>query len=95
MTEIPEKQDLPEDDELASEATQDAPASEDALRTMMQQYFIDWASYVVKDRAIPDVDDGLKPVQRRILFTLSQMDDGRFHKVTMVQGQTMKYHPHG
>ena len=95
MTEIPEKQDLPEDDELAADVTQDAPSSEDALRTMMQQYFIDWASYVVKDRAIPDVDDGLKPVQRRILFTLSQMDDGRFHKVTMVQGQTMKYHPHG
>ncbi len=95
MTEIPEKQDLPEDDELAADVTQDAPSSEDALRTMMQQYFIDWASYVVKDRAIPDVDDGLKPVQRRILFTLLQMDDGRFHKVTMVQGQTMKYHPHG
>ena len=95
MTEIPEKQDLPEDDELAADVTQDAPSSEDALRTMMQQYFIDWASYVVKDRAIPDVDDGLKPVQRRILFTLSQMDDGRFHKVTMVQGQTMKYHPQG
>ncbi|MBR4124587.1 MAG: DNA topoisomerase IV subunit A [Victivallales bacterium] len=95
MAEIPENQDLPEDDELVAEAAQDAPAEDDALRSMMQQYFIDWASYVVKDRAIPDVDDGLKPVQRRILYTLSTMDDGRFHKVTEVQGQTMKFHPHG
>lgn len=97
MPEPPQNQDLPENDELlaAEEAQESAPVEDEVLRTMMQQYFLDWASYVVKDRAIPDVDDGLKPVQRRILYTLSQMDDGRFHKVTEVQGQTMKYHPHG
>lgn len=95
MTEIPENQNLSEEDELTADEPQNAPVGEDALRSMMQQYFLDWASYVVKDRAIPDVDDGLKPVQRRILYTLSTMDDGRFHKVTEVQGQTMKYHPHG
>ncbi|MBR6470272.1 MAG: DNA topoisomerase IV subunit A [Victivallales bacterium] len=93
MAEVPENPNSAE--ELDDLQSQNAPVGEDALRAMMQQYFIDWASYVVKDRAIPDVDDGLKPVQRRILYTLSTMDDGRFHKVTEVQGQTMKYHPHG
>ncbi len=67
----------------------------DALRELMQQYFLEYASYCIKDRAIPDVDDGLKPVQRRILHTLSTIDDGRFHKVAGVMGETMKYHPHG
>ena len=82
MTEIPENQAPIAEAEDASDEidVSSAPVGDDPLRTMMQQYFIDWASYVVKDRAIPDVDDGLKPVQRRILFTLSQMDDGRFHK---------------
>ncbi|MBN2449317.1 MAG: DNA topoisomerase IV subunit A, partial [Lentisphaeria bacterium] len=56
---------------------------------------MEYASYVIKDRAIPDVDDGLKPVQRRILHSLHVMDDGRFHKVANVIGHTMQYHPHG
>jgi topoisomerase-4 subunit A len=57
--------------------------------------FLEYASYVIKDRAIPDIDDGFKPVQRRILHTLLEMDDGKFHKVANVVGAAMKYHPHG
>jgi len=57
--------------------------------------YLHYASYVIKDRAIPDIEDGLKPVQRRILHTLFEMDDGKFHKVANVVGACMKYHPHG
>ncbi|MBA3850717.1 MAG: DNA topoisomerase, partial [Opitutus sp.] len=58
-------------------------------------WFLDYASYVILDRAVPHLDDGLKPVQRRVLHTLWDMDDGRFHKVANVVGATMKLHPHG
>ena len=81
------------DDESASDAVDSSPNQR--LREMMDRNFIEYASYVIKDRAIPDVDDGLKPVQRRILWTLFQMDNGTFHKVANVVGATMKYHPHG
>ncbi len=57
--------------------------------------FLEYASYVIKDRAIPHISDGLKPVQRRILHSLREMDDGKFNKVANVVGNTMKYHPHG
>ena len=65
------------------------------LNKMMTYNFMEFASYVIKDRAIPDIDDGLKPVQRRILHTLKKVDDGKYHKVANVVGETMKYHPHG
>jgi len=65
------------------------------LDELMRQNFIDYASYSILDRAIPDIRDGLKPVQRRILHTLASMNDGRFHKVANVIGETMKLHPHG
>ena len=65
------------------------------LESLMQKHFLEYSSYVVLDRAIPDVRDGLKPVQRRILHTLFKMNDGRFHKVANVIGETMKLHPHG
>ncbi len=65
------------------------------VRSIYNKNFIEYASYVIKDRAIPDVKDGLKPVQRRILHTLFQVDDGKFHKVANVVGSCMKYHPHG
>lgn len=58
-------------------------------------WFLEYASYVILDRAVPHLDDGLKPVQRRVLHTLWEMDDGRFHKVANVVGATMRYHPHG
>lgn len=57
--------------------------------------YLEYSSYVIKERAIPHLDDGLKPVQRRILHTLHELDDERFHKVANVVGQCMKYHPHG
>ncbi len=65
------------------------------LRKLMDKNYIEYASYVIKDRAIPDVDDGLKPVQRRILWSLFRIDDGKFHKVANVIGHTMQFHPHG
>ncbi len=66
-----------------------------SLSDLMRQNFLEYASYVIVDRAIPEVQDGLKPVQRRILYTLRQMHDGKFHKVANVVGETMKLHPHG
>lgn len=65
------------------------------IKLMMQDHYLQYASYVILDRAIPNVIDGLKPVQRRILHTLWEMDDGKLHKVANVAGQTMAYHPHG
>jgi len=65
------------------------------LEKIMGQNFIEYASYVIKDRAIPEINDGLKPVQRRILHSLQKMDDGRFNKVANVVGHCMQYHPHG
>ncbi|MDF9828589.1 topoisomerase-4 subunit A [Ereboglobus sp. PH5-10] len=66
--------------------------------TLVRHYnswFLDYASYVILDRAVPHIDDGLKPVQRRILHTLHEMDDGRFNKVANVVGAAMRFHPHG
>jgi topoisomerase-4 subunit A len=65
------------------------------LHKLFDENFIEYTSYVIKERAIPDIHDGLKPVQRRILQTLYNMDDGRFQKVANVVGDTMKLHPHG
>jgi topoisomerase-4 subunit A len=62
---------------------------------MYQNWFLDYASYVILERAVPHINDGLKPVQRRILHSLKEMDDGRYNKVANVIGNTMKYHPHG
>ena len=81
----------------------DAPVATDAPRNPedaplakhYKSWFLEYASYVILDRAVPHIDDGLKPVQRRILHTLWDMDDGRFHKVANVTGQTMALHPHG
>ncbi len=65
------------------------------VKKLFDDNFLFYASYVIKDRAIPDLDDGLKPVQRRILHTLFEADDGKFHKVANIVGSCMKYHPHG
>ena len=65
------------------------------VKNLFDKNFIEYASYVIRDRAIPDLEDGLKPVQRRIMHTLFKIDDGRFHKVAGVVGECMKYHPHG
>ena len=66
-----------------------------AVAGMYENWFLEYASYVILERAVPAVGDGLKPVQRRILHALKEMDDGRFNKVANVIGQTMQYHPHG
>lgn len=76
----------------------DAPAADagpSPLRRLMDGNFLQYASYVICDRAVPHLDDGLKPVQRRILWALHEKDDGRFIKVANVVGHTMQYHPHG
>lgn len=65
------------------------------MKELMEENFLRYASYVILERAIPRIDDGLKPVQRRILHTLFRMDDGKLHKVANVAGQTMAFHPHG
>jgi topoisomerase-4 subunit A len=62
---------------------------------MYKNWFLDYASYVILERSVPLIEDGLKPVQRRILHALKELDDGRYHKVANVIGHTMKYHPHG
>jgi topoisomerase IV subunit A len=65
------------------------------INEMYQSWFLDYASYVILERAVPAVEDGLKPVQRRILHAMKEMDDGRFNKVANIIGQSMQYHPHG
>ena len=67
----------------------------DDLKSQMKDHFIQYASYVILDRAIPNVVDGLKPVQRRILETLCRQNDEKLHKVANIVGQTMQLHPHG
>ena len=65
------------------------------LQGMYQSWFLEYASYVILERAVPHIDDGLKPVQRRILHSMKTLDDGRFNKVANIVGNTMQYHPHG
>lgn len=65
------------------------------VQSMFENWFLDYASYTILDRALPDVLDGLKPVQRRILHSMNELEDGRYNKVANIVGNTMKYHPHG
>ncbi|MFA6928957.1 MAG: DNA topoisomerase IV subunit A [Lentisphaeria bacterium] len=95
MTSTPENNNLPAPNEKEQPAPAPIPVVEDSLHALVSKHFIEYASYVIKERAIPDVDDGLKPVQRRILHALSTLDDGRFNKVANIVGNTMQYHPHG
>jgi topoisomerase-4 subunit A len=78
-----------------SEQTEGELQNQIAVAGMYENWFLEYASYVILERAVPAVGDGLKPVQRRILHALKEMDDGRFNKVANVIGQTMQYHPHG
>src|SRR6478735_2992420 len=73
----------------------DAVVHSIAIDGMYQHWFLDYASYVILERAVPRIEDGFKPVQRRIMHSLKEMDDGRFNKVANVIGNTMQYHPHG
>ena len=79
------------EDLVQQPATSEAPL----LPHMYQNWFLDYASYVILERAVPHLGDGLKPVQRRILHTMKRMDDGRYNKVANIVGEAMKFHPHG
>jgi topoisomerase-4 subunit A len=70
-------------------------SQERVVKGMYEDWFLDYASYVILERAVPSIVDGLKPVQRRILHSMKEMDDGRYHKVANIIGNTMQYHPHG
>ena len=80
---------------LNSLENNDLPKDISHINGMYKNWFLDYASYVILERSVPLIEDGLKPVQRRILHSLKDLDDGRFHKVANVVGHTMKYHPHG
>jgi len=69
--------------------------NETGVQGQYKNWFLDYASYVILERAVPAIEDGLKPVQRRILHAMKEMDDGRFNKVANIIGQSMQYHPHG
>jgi len=89
---------MPEEEEAAkvSELTDhQKPTHVTKLSGMYQDWFLDYASYVILERAVPHIDDGLKPVQRRILHAMRRLDDGRYNKVANIIGYTMQYHPHG
>ncbi len=72
-----------------------SPEKRNQLTGMYKEWFLDYASYVILERAVPHLDDGLKPVQRRILHSMKRMDDGRYNKVANIIGNTMQFHPHG
>ena len=91
-----EEESLERDEEFESqEETDNDPAVVVRVSGMYEEWFLDYASYVILERAVPHLNDGLKPVQRRILHSLKELDDGRYNKVANVVGNTMKYHPHG
>jgi topoisomerase IV subunit A len=79
----------------AKNKTNTLPANESGIQGQYKNWFLDYASYVILERAVPAIEDGLKPVQRRILHAMKEMDDGRFNKVANIIGQSMQYHPHG
>ncbi len=83
---------------MEENTTQEAPSQGDKIikvTGMYQDWFLDYASYVILERAVPAIEDGFKPVQRRIMHALKELDDGRYNKVANVVGHTMQYHPHG
>ena len=81
---------------MSNRKTNDTPPTGDnGIQGQYKSWFLDYASYVILERAVPAIEDGLKPVQRRILHSMKEMDDGRFNKVANIIGQSMQYHPHG
>src|SRR5215217_4556896 len=80
---------------MTTETANELTNNESGVTGQYKNWFLDYASYVILERAVPSVEDGLKPVQRRILHAMKEMDDGRFNKVANIIGQTMQYHPHG
>ena len=84
-----------DEEPIGQNQQEDAEGSTMSLGNMFKDYWIDYASDVILDRSVPDIDDGLKPVQRRILHAMKETDDGRYTKVANIVGNTMQYHPHG
>ncbi len=100
MNEIDPNIDGVEESEGVEEVHSDEQKGEEVqevqyLKGMYQEWFLDYASYVILERAVPHINDGLKPVQRRILHSMKRMDDGRYNKVANIIGHTMQFHPHG
>jgi topoisomerase IV subunit A len=94
LPEDPDKNSLPE--EIPADGSGVEPIDRvTKISGMYEDWFLDYASYVILERAVPDILDGLKPVQRRILHSMKDLDDGRYNKVANIIGHTMKYHPHG
>lgn len=85
----------PEENNPEGEDTSNQNNNIISVSGMYKDWFLDYASYVILERAVPSLEDGLKPVQRRILHSMKEMDDGRYNKVANIIGNTMKYHPHG
>ena len=81
--------------ELSSDNIDDNSNVKTLLSGMYQEWFLDYASYVILERAVPHINDGFKPVQRRIMHSMKKLDDGRYNKVANIIGNTMQYHPHG
>lgn len=95
MSEEHEEDHIERDEEFENQGSEEQLENVIQVNGMYNEWFLDYASYVILERAVPHVHDGLKPVQRRILHSLKELDDGRFHKVANAIGNTMKYHPHG
>lgn len=97
MAEDPNEEPLEERDEELEQDAAEADALENVIQVsgMYQEWFLDYASYVILERAVPHINDGLKPVQRRIMHSMRELEDGRYNKVANIVGNTMKYHPHG
>ncbi|MEX2379714.1 MAG: DNA gyrase/topoisomerase IV subunit A [Vicingaceae bacterium] len=92
-----EEENINEEEKSEEQEVEGSEGLENVIQVsgMYNEWFLDYASYVILERAVPHVNDGMKPVQRRILHSLKELDDGRYHKVANVIGNTMKYHPHG
>ncbi|MCH5241496.1 MAG: DNA gyrase/topoisomerase IV subunit A [Muribaculaceae bacterium] len=88
-------QDNPTNEHLSNGYNPDNGGKKTALTGMFRDWYLEYASYVILERAVPHIEDGLKPVQRRILHSMQTLDDGRFNKVANIVGNTMQYHPHG
>ena len=90
-----EEFDNPTTEHLTNGFNPDGSVKKNALSGMFRDWYLEYASYVILERAVPHIEDGLKPVQRRILHSMQTLDDGRFNKVANIVGNTMQYHPHG
>jgi len=97
MSEEKKNENIPEEENTESQETEDVQEIKklERLSNLYESWFLEYASYVILERAVPYINDGLKPVQRRILHSMKRLDDGRYNKVANLIGHTMQFHPHG